>query len=274
MPLIIKRRTGYNGFLKQGGRTYFIRAVEAVADVWYTVLQEDVPAVGMSLSKPSARTLTWYFVNEMEYLINKKNNMTQVEKVYANFERVNPQLMEAYEHLGDIFYANEDPKVKTRGVAEWQKRTISASRRQELGKTLLPLYERRQVYLERPAAHCRRHRFKYALEMFTSALDFNRLNEDAADLIQKPMWRYGSAMNALKLPSASSLQANAFMKKQTGSGKRATSPMPSVPPPGHRVLRGGGRQFKEHKNTAQEMRRNREVSDVINEVLDAGSRPR
>ncbi|HOH29510.1 MAG TPA: hypothetical protein PLC40_07540, partial [Candidatus Hydrogenedentes bacterium] len=272
-----KTGLGYDGFLKQGGRAYFIRAVEAVADVWYTVLQEDAPAAGWSFPKPSPRTLTWYFVNEMEYLINEKSNMSQVEKVYDNFERVNPQLMEAYEQLGDIFYANEDAKVKERGVAEWQKAyNFSGPRRQELGKKLSSHYMNEgKFYLERAGQPIAEDTdLNTALEMFTSALDFNRLNEDAADLIQKTNVairerneRLEVTLSIIATGERVHEEANRFREGRDFANAISTYRQAIG------FFEAVDDEFKEHKNTAQEKvrRLNREVSDVINEVLDAGS---
>ena len=71
------RGQGYDGFLAQGGKAYFGRAVEAVSDVWYSVLRPEeepgqVPA--------TQRTLAWYYVDEIKYLLQAKHNLTQAEK--------------------------------------------------------------------------------------------------------------------------------------------------------------------------------------------------
>ncbi|MCK5861343.1 MAG: hypothetical protein KAH38_02585, partial [Candidatus Hydrogenedentes bacterium] len=95
-----KMGTGYDGFMKQAGRAYFIRAIETIADVWNTVLRTDIASNKFKIVKPSERTLTWYFLDEMEFLINSKNNMQQLEKVYTNFEEVNPHIADAYDQLG------------------------------------------------------------------------------------------------------------------------------------------------------------------------------
>lgn len=176
----------YEGFMKQGGKAYFVRSVEAVADVWNTVLRADVAVVGFTLEKPSPRTLTWYFVDEMEYLLNVKNNMFQVETVYGNFERVNPRLVEAYEELGDIFYANEDRAVKLRGVAEWQKAyDLGGPERSRIGRKLSGHYLREgQAYLSRAGQpEAEDTDLNNALNAFERALNFDRTSDIAAEYI-------------------------------------------------------------------------------------------
>ncbi len=74
---------GYNGFLKQAAPVYFSRAVESVADAWDTVLRSEVRALG--LGRPSQQLMTWYFVNEIAYLLNVKQNFGQAQEVYKNF---------------------------------------------------------------------------------------------------------------------------------------------------------------------------------------------
>ncbi|MBI5093317.1 MAG: hypothetical protein HZB26_12860 [Candidatus Hydrogenedentes bacterium] len=104
---------GFDGYLKQGAKSYFGDAIDATADAWYTVLrlQGDPSDVA-----PSREAITWYFVKEMDYLLNVKKNQREAEKVYASFQRVNPEIGEAYEKVGDMFY---EFGAKERGVAEW-----------------------------------------------------------------------------------------------------------------------------------------------------------
>jgi len=104
---------GFDGYLKQGAQAFFVNAIEATADAWNTVLRVEGDASNIA---PSRTAMTWYFVKEMDYLLNVKRNQREAEKVYANFERVNPEIGEAYERVGDLFYK---AGAQERGVAEW-----------------------------------------------------------------------------------------------------------------------------------------------------------
>ncbi len=268
---------GYEGFMKQGGPAYFIRAVEAIADVWYTVLQEDTPVVEFSLSKPSARTLTWYFVNEMEYLVNEKQNMTQVEKVYANFEKVNPQMMETYERLGDIFYTNESREVKQRGVSEWQKAyNFSGPRRREIGRKLSGHYmSLGKFYLDRASQPIAEDTdLNTALESFSNALDFDRTNDDAAKFIQETNVAIRERNERLEV-TLSIIATGERVHEEANRFREADDFANAISTYRQAVgfFEAVDDEFKVHKNTAQEKirRLRREVADVINEVLDAGS---
>lgn len=116
-----RRGIGYSGFLKQAAPKYFEEAVLAVADVWHTTLlmQSSV------LRAPTDRgRLTEYFVNEVDYLLNVKDNYQQANRVYPNFRQVNPGKAESYERLGDLYYQygldkNMEESIE-RGVREWQ----------------------------------------------------------------------------------------------------------------------------------------------------------
>lgn len=107
--------SGYGGYLLHGGPAFFANAIQASADAWYTVLRLRGDPSDVA---PSSTAMTWYFVNEIGYLLNVKKSVSKAEKVYANFERVNPGLAVAYEKVGDLFYQAGSQK---RGVAEWVK---------------------------------------------------------------------------------------------------------------------------------------------------------
>lgn len=122
---------GYDGYLKQGGPVFFEAAVRATADAWYTVLRTEGDPSDVA---PSNTALTWYFAREMEYLLTVRKNLREAEKVYANFERVNPGLGETYETVGDYFY---QAGAKERGVAEWiNARGYAGAQRERVSEKL------------------------------------------------------------------------------------------------------------------------------------------
>lgn len=272
-----KTGLNYNGFLKQGGRAYYLRAVAAVADVWYTVLQNNINVEDFILTKPSPRTLTWYFVDEMEYLLNEKQNMTQVEKVYVNFEEVNPGIMEAYERLGDIFYASEDENIKLRGVAEWKKAyDFGDADRRRIGTKLSRHYMKEgKFYLDRSSQPIAEETdLNNALQAFMNALDYDRSSDEAAKYIQNTNVairerneRLEVTLSIIATGERVHEEANRFREAQDFANAISTYRQAIG------FFEAVDDEFKVHANTATEniRRLRREITDVINEVLDAAS---
>jgi len=176
---------GYDGFLSQGGPAYFALAAEAVADAWYTVLRHQPDATHASVSR---RTLAWYFVEEIEYLLSVKRNIRQADKTYGHFATINPDLVEAYEKVGDLYYAFGSPEAIDRGVREWTiAHGMGGTDRRRIATKLCAHYlGQGRSYLEsasRPGA--KETDLSNALNAFELALNFDRTNQDAADLIQE-----------------------------------------------------------------------------------------
>ncbi len=267
----------YDGFLKQGGRAYFVRTVEAVADVWNTVLRADAAAVGFALSKPSPRTLTWYFVDEMEFLLNVKNNMHQVEKVYSNFDLVNPRLVEAYDVLGDIFYANDNRDVKLRGVSEWQKAyDLGGPERSRIGRKLSAHYmSEGKSFLDRAGQpESEETDLNNALNAFERALDFDRSSDMAAQLIQdthvairERNERLEVTLNIIATGERIHEEANRY--REAGDYANAISTFRQA----IGFFEAVDDEFRDQAQTAREKirRLRREIEDVIRDVLDAAS---
>jgi tetratricopeptide (TPR) repeat protein len=272
-----KTGINYDGIMKQGGRAYFIRAIETVADVWNTVLRADTVSKEFDLSKPSDRTLTWYFLDEMEFLINSKSNMVQVEKVYSNFEKVNPDIADAYDQLGDIFYANVNEDVKLRGVAEWQKAyELGGPGRSRIGQKLSSHYlqegGRFMELASKPGAEDTD--LNNALNAFERALHYDRTSQQAAELIQATHVairdrgeRLEVTLNIIATGERIHEEANRY--REGGDFANAISTYrQSIG-----FFEAIDDEFREQANTAREKirRLRREITDVINEVLDAAS---
>jgi len=272
-----KTGVNYDGIMKQGGRAYFIRAIETIADVWNTVLRADVVSKEFTLSKPSARTLTWYFLDEMEFLINSKDNMVQVEKVYSNFEKVNPGIAEAYDQLGDIFYANTNEIVKARGVVEWQKAyELGGPGRTRIGQKLSAHYmQDGEHYMEiasKPGAEDTD--LNNALNAFERALQYDRTSQKAAELIQATHVAIRERGERLEvtlniIATGERIHEEANRARERGDFANAISTYrQSIG-----FFEAIDDEFREQANTAREKirRLRREITDVINEVLDAAS---
>lgn len=179
------RGQGYRGFLSEAGATYFERSIDVVSDVWYTVLRSggdetDVP--------PSPQIITWYFVDEIEYLLTQKQNTPQANRVYNIFERVNPHIMEAYENIGDLFYAHNTPDAKLRAVREWKiaQRSPGPQRKRSALKLSTHFFSEGNMYLARATTNeAADTDLEEALRNFEQALEFDQTSTLAADKINE-----------------------------------------------------------------------------------------
>lgn len=175
---------GYDGFLSGAAPAYFQKAIDAVADIWFTVLRTEADPSDQDVSRP---LLTWYLVREIEYLLQVKKNLVQTDVTYANFERTNPGIMEAYETVADLYYAfGTDPAIE-RAVREWRvAHGLGGPNRDRVGRKLASHYlSVGRRYLEagvKPRA--RETDLPNALQAFQDALYFDRGNKDAAAGVQ------------------------------------------------------------------------------------------
>src|SRR5690606_4886743 len=112
---------GYDGYLRNAAPKFFGNSIQAAADVWATILQPGRPAVNRT---PSAEAMTAYVVDEMDYLLNTKNNPPEAIEKYPILQKVNPGLAAAYERVGDLYHnygaEHQDAEMLERAVNEWQ----------------------------------------------------------------------------------------------------------------------------------------------------------
>jgi len=121
---------GYAGYARRAVPTYYTAAITAVADVWFTILEDVklkqiskrqyVPRPLETISLYSSNDLLVdYFVDATIYFIGK-NDGELVEQSYAFFLRFNqnPARAEPYERLGDAFLA---AGYGPRAVIEYRK---------------------------------------------------------------------------------------------------------------------------------------------------------
>jgi len=176
---------GYNGFMKEGGPAYFVRCVEAVADAWTTVYSD---AKQPPLAEASRRMQTWYFVDEINYLLLEKKNVKAAENAFENFHKVVQNDPEAYEAIGDSFAEYGGEVGTERAVREWQNaHAMAGQNRNDVAVKLNTHYLGvGNGFLDkaaRPGADD--NDLPSALRAFESALEFDRRSVEAADLIQK-----------------------------------------------------------------------------------------
>jgi len=270
-----KTGLGYRGFMRQGGQSYFTRTVETVADVWNTVLRAE--PVGGDIMKPSARALTWYFVDEMNFLLKVKGNVQQAKHVYENFEKVNPKIAEAYEKVGDIFYAFESRESKLRGIDEWQKAySLGGTDRTRIGQKLAQHYlGEGKEFLDRAAKPgAEDSDLPTALNSFEQALNYDRTSEEAARLIQDTNKaiqarneRLEMTINIISTGEKVRAEADNFRDKKDWANAIKTYRQ-SIG-----FFEAVDEEFKEQSNTAKENVRKlkKSIQDVVNDVLDAAS---
>jgi len=262
----------FNGFLRKGGQAYFGRAIEAAADVWYTVLRIEGDPSDMPPSPPIAAR---YFVNEIGYLLNEKRNIHQANKTYANFVAVNPGLMELYEEVGDLYCAYGTDEAKERGVREWRiAHSQGGPHRRRVAEKLSAHYLRvGEAYLEaasQPGASERA--LPNALEAFTQSLEFDRgsemaaerLNETNVKIIEREERReltvsiIASAEKVVK--EAEKHRLNKDFANAIATYKQAISLFDAIDD-----------EFADQAKTASESIKacDKNINDVISEVIDA-----
>jgi hypothetical protein len=177
---------GYGGYLSQAGQSFFGEAVQATADVWYTILRESDAATDV---KPSPEAITWYLENEMEYLVKVKRNVPEAEKKYTLLERENPGIPEVYERVGDLYFAygnaTNDRDLRERAVKEWETALdMPRAERTRLSDKLAGYYldlGKNQVEAARQPGGYKR--ITDALASFSRALEYSRDNADAEKLL-------------------------------------------------------------------------------------------
>ncbi|MCL4216671.1 MAG: hypothetical protein KJ052_06665 [Candidatus Hydrogenedentes bacterium] len=170
---------GYEGYIKDGSRSYFERSSLAVADVWHTILQEKADVYD---SPPSAEALTWYYVSAIDYLLNVKKDEGLVRDAYRKFVDVNPGIPDTYEKVGDFYYETGKPQ---RAVEEWKIASRLGGMNRKRVQTKISNY-----YVEVGQNHLKTAEMPEApesalgdaIEAFTLALEIDPTNQNAAAL--------------------------------------------------------------------------------------------
>jgi hypothetical protein len=265
---------GYDGFLKQGGEVYFVRSVEAVADAWATVLSRTEEP---TLAVPSRRMQTWYFVDEIEYLLLTKKNPQAAERAYENFHKVVQSDPEAYERIGDSYAAWGGEEGTERGVREWQNAHSMAGPNRanvaaKLNKYYLSVGNKFLDTASKPGADD--NDLPSALRAFESALEFDRRSDEAADLIQKTHVlinernaRHDTTLKLIASAEKLTSQADGLNKSEDFGGaiktyRQAMSFYASI-----------GDEFKEESRKGKEGVRSVKtaINGTVKKILDRGS---
>ncbi len=269
-----RRGNGFNGFLKKGAQAYFTRSVNAIADVWHTILRVEGDSTQVA---PSHSVLTQYFVDEIAYLLEIKKNSKRAEKSYENLVSVNPGLASAYEKVGDLYYEFGGETGKARGVREWHIafNLGGTERNRVAGKLSVHYLQEGKSFLAkatRPDAEDTD--LPDALRAFEQALEVDRGSEEVADLIQKTNVaiverneRFEMTVNIIAAgekvcEEGDKAKTNGEYSRSIASYRQAIS-----------TFEGVSDEFKEQDKKAKEnvRRLKKKITDVVHEVLDKAS---
>jgi len=278
-----RRGNGHEGYLKNGGQAFFARAVVVAADAWHSVLKVtneygDVP--------PSERTVMWYLIDEMRFLLQQKGNLHQAQKAYADFAKLDPDSMEAYERVGDLFYAfgsdtRQDKaarkEARDRAVREWRiAHDAAGPTRRRIGKKLSDHYITiGEAYLGQGLVPGGTDEdLANALNAFNEALEFDQTNDLAATRINETNVAIAERkehrqLNLNMIASAQKVMVQAEKARVDGAFGNAIATYNKAAG----LLATIGPTFPDQEGQAKQAIReiNKNITDIINEVLDAAS---
>jgi len=267
---------GYNGLLSKAGKDYFERTVRTVADVWYTVLRPEDE--GAWTSPPSDRTQAWYFVKEIEYMLDIKKNLFQAEKIYENFTKLSVNPPEAVNRIGDAFYRLGEPQAKERAVQLWRSAYVNSigELRSSIAKKLGEYYfaEGQASFARANQPGGREEDLNIALYSFQQAIEFDRDNQEIVNMIQttyqeiKERTEYRNMLVGI-ISQAEKTQEEAEKYRLSGDYGNAILTYRIAAS----LYNSVDDRFKDLESNAKSgLRRvKKSISDVINEILDRGS---
>lgn len=267
---------GYNGLLAKAGQDYFARTVRAISDVWFTVLrpQDD----GVWSNPPSDRTRAWYFVKEIEFLLNYKKNLFQADKVLDNFMKLSINPPEAIDRIGDAYFKFNTPESKNKAVQLWRQAYNQAvgDIKLSIARKLADYYYNEGIvnFTKANQPGGKEEDLNNALYNFQQALDFDRENPEIAQKIQethqeiKERTEYRNMLVAI-ISQAEKTQEEAEKYRLAGDyGNAILTYRIAVS-----LYNSVDDRFKDLESNAKSgLRRvKKSISDVINEVLDRAS---
>jgi tetratricopeptide (TPR) repeat protein len=193
------RGKGYDGFLRNGAKAYYGRAIEAVVNIWFSVFYEGPEAVDR---RPSNLITSKYYVHEIGYLLKEKNNPTAASRAYSLFEKAEGANKDDYLTVGDMYYeygedllASGRPDVealgkemKERGVHEWKiaQRESGDVRRAASERLSKHFIREGEAYFQNAqSATATETDLADALRSFQQALEFDRTNTTAVARISE-----------------------------------------------------------------------------------------
>ena len=262
---------GYNGYLMKGGQNFFENSVVAVADAWYTVFRTEGDTTDIA---PSSQALTWYLVNEIQFLLVQKKNMLEAENVYRQLTAINANEQEVYERVGDAFYAFESKEGRERGVQEWDAAlSMSGKGRQRIQGKLAKHYLDlgKELFDASIGPDSSGEALQQALDAFTKSLEYDRSSDEAVSRINETQVAISERNERLQLAVQMVANGESVLKEAEASAlaeqneealakyEKAILVLSQVSP-----------EFKEQAGAAKDgvETANRMISRIIRKVLD------
>ena len=174
----------YDGYASSSAPRLIQSTVEAVADVWFTVMR---PEGDFSDVKPSERSMSDYFTDQVIYQLRQKKNLREAERAYKQFAMLKSTSLAAHDKIGDAFYAF-GPDGRDRAIQEWTNAlSLSGPERVSVTKKLSAHYfGLGKKFLEQSSRRdAPADSLPNALANFTKALEYDQSNEEAAVSINK-----------------------------------------------------------------------------------------
>lgn len=267
------RGAGYDGYASSSAPALLQATVEAVADVWFTVLR---PEGDISDVTPSQRSLENYAMDQVLYQLREKRNLREAERAYRQFAGLKSNTLALYERIGDAFYAF-GPDAHERAVQEWTNAlSMPGPERSRVMKKLAGYYlgvgKSHLDAAGKPNAP--KDALQNALANFTKALEYDQSSEEAAQLINETQIKIAERDQRLALAIETLSAAESVVKQAEKSRvdenyaeaiaqyKRAITVFEQV-----------GDEFKEQFDASEAGREDakRQINRIIQTVLDAAS---
>jgi len=273
-----RRGNGFRGYMKQATSTYYHRAIEAVIDVWFTIYSQNARD---SVQLPSRRTMTGYYIDEIGYLLNERDNFEFANRAYTMYEQFNPDLKETHLTIGDLFYAygrkTESRIAVQRGVDEWTKAQTNSGKQRKMASERLSdhyITDGDALFNRARSAIGQESDYTDALNAFRLALQFNRTNPLAADRISETSRVIQQRREDYELQQAFIDSANSIMKEAERSlvNKDYATTLGSYTQ-ALNLLTSITDQFSDLQLIAKDTSStiNKEVKRVINDIFDAAN---
>ncbi|GMV98952.1 MAG: hypothetical protein AMXMBFR84_00920 [Candidatus Hydrogenedentota bacterium] len=268
-----KQGKNYNGYLKNGTGLFFQKSVQAISDVWYTVLRNEADPTH---SAPSDKAITWYYVDEISHLLNEKHNTREAERVYRIFAESNPGIADAFEKVGDVYYNYSRDDLKDRGVQIWMVALDNAEgpERNRINSKLAGHYltagKKSFDMAGKPEAP--KDALEVALRNFTQALEIDRSNDEAASLINQTQVAIAERNERLQVALRTVAAAESVMREAEDRKVNAQyAESIALYNKAVLVFESVGDEFEEQHLAAQDgiESSKRNITDIINDVLNA-----
>lgn len=152
---------GFNGVAKSALVEDFSRSVDAVADVWNTILTANVAHAGISTAQK-----TEYVVSAMQFYL-ARGNANEIDNNYVRLTQVVPKSPQLAKRIGDMFY---DAKLFERAIKEYAIVLAAEPRRRDVVEKI------GAYYVSVGDDHLDDNHLELALDAYTKAAEQDPLN--------------------------------------------------------------------------------------------------